>query len=147
VPVLDFSWDATRPSSVAARQASLTDDDQDGVSADSSDSGLPPLDAQALSAFAGRDKSVILTAAADTAELPGRAAGLLREAGWFARCEGTADVNVLKQVLRVGTVVTVQGCGSLLSGPYLVWSVRHSITTQAHAMAFTLVRNAMGPAA
>ena len=147
VPVLDFSWDATRPSSVAARQASLTDDDQDGVSADTSDSGLPPLDAQALSAFTGRDKSVILTAAADTAELPGRAAGLLREAGWFAKCEGTADVNVLKQVLRVGTVVTVEGCGSLLSGPYLVWSVRHSITTQAHAMAFTLVRNAMGPGA
>jgi hypothetical protein len=89
---------------------------------------------------------VILTAAADTAELPGRAAGLLREAGWFAKCEGTADVNVLKQVLRVGTVVAVEGCGSLLSGPYLVWSVRHTISTQAHAMAFTLVRNAMGPA-
>lgn len=147
VPVLDFSWDATRPSSVAARQASLTDDDQDGVSADTSDSGLPPLDSQSLSAFVGRDKSVILTAAADSAELPARAAGLLREAGWFAKCEGTADVNVLKQVLRVGTVVAVEGCGSLLSGPYLVWSVRHTISTQAHAMAFTLVRNAMGPAA
>jgi hypothetical protein len=145
--VLDFSWDAARPNSVAARQASLTDDDQDGFSADTSDSGLPALDAQGLSEFTGRDRTVILTAAADIAELAGRASGLLREAGWFARCEGTADVNVLKQVLRVGTVVAVEGCGSLLSGPYLVWSVRHSITTQAHAMAFTLVRNAMGAAA
>jgi len=147
VPMLDFSWDATRPSSVAARQASLTDADQDGVSADTSDSGLPPLDAQGLSAFTGKDKTVILTAAADTAELPARAAGLLREAGWFVRCEGTADLNVVKQVLRVGAVVAVEGCGSLLSGSYLVWSVRHSITTQAHAMSFVLVRNAMGPAA
>jgi phage protein D len=147
VPVLDFSWDATRPNSVAARQASLTDADQEGVSADTSDSGLQPLDAQNLATFTGRDRSVILTAAVDTAELPARAAGLLREAGWFARCEGTTDLNVVKQVLRVGTVVSVEGCGSLLSGPYLVWSVRHSITTQAHAMSFVLVRNAVGPAA
>jgi phage protein D len=145
VAVLDFSWDVTRPSSVAARQASLTDDDQEGVSADTADSGLTPLDAQDLPSFAGRKKTVILTAAADTAELPARATGLLREAGWFVRCEGSADLNVLGQVLRVGAVVAVEGCGSLLSGSYLVWSVRHSITTQAYAMAFVLVRNAMGP--
>ena len=145
-PLLEFSWDATRPTKVAARQASLTDDDQDGVSADTSDSGLPALDAQNLSSFAGRDKTVILTAAADAGELPQRASGLLREAGWFAKCEGTADLAVLKQVLRVGSVVAIEGCGSLLSGPYLVWSVRHTITTQTHAMAFVLVRNAMGPA-
>ena len=145
-PALDFSWDATRPTAVATRQASLSDDDQDGVSADTSDSGLPPLDAQDLASFTGKTKTVILTAAADTAELSARANGLLREAGWFAKCEGTADLAVLKQVLRVGSVVAVEGCGSLLSGPYLVWSVRHSITTQAHSMSFVLVRNAMGPA-
>jgi phage protein D len=145
-PMLDFSWDATRPSAVAARQASLSDNDQDGVSADTSDSGLSPLDAQNLASFTGKTKTVILTAAADTAELPARANGLLREAGWFAKCEGTADLVVLKKVLRVGSVVAVEGCGSLLSGPYLVWSVRHSITTQAHSMSFVLVRNAMGPA-
>lgn len=144
-PVLDFSWDATRPTKVAARQASLVDSDQDGVSADTADSGLAPLDAQSLSGFTGQDKTVILTAAADTAELPQRASGLLREAGWFAKCEGTADLAVVKQVLRVGTVVAVEGCGSLLSGPHLVWSVRHSITTQSHSMTFVLVRNAMGP--
>jgi hypothetical protein len=147
VSALDFSWDAARPSSVAARQASLTDADQGGVSADASDSGLKPLDAQDLQTFTGTPKTVILTAAADTAELPARARGLLREADWFTKCEGTADLAVLKHVLRVGAVVAVAGCGSLLSGSYLVWSVRHSITTQAHSMAFVLVRNAMGPAA
>ena len=89
---------------------------------------------------------MILTAAADTAELPGRARSVLREAGWFARCEGTADIAVLKQVLRVGSVVAVEGVGALLSGAYLVWSVRHTITTQSHTMAFVLVRNAVGPA-
>jgi Phage tail baseplate hub (GPD) len=146
VASLDFSWDAARPSAVAARQASLTDADQGGFSADTSDSGLKPLDAQGLQSFTGQTKTVILTAAADTAELPARARGLLREADWFVKCEGTADVAVLKQVLRVGDVVAVEGCGSLLSGSYLVWSVRHTITTQAHSMAFVLVRNAMGEA-
>lgn len=146
VPLLEFSWDVTRPTAVAARQAALDDDDKDGVSADTSDSGLRALDSRPLADFAGKGKTVILTAAADTAELPQRASGLLREAGWFAKCEGTADLAALKKVLRVGTVVQVEGCGSLLSGPYLVWSVRHSITTQTHSMAFVLVRNAMGPA-
>lgn len=146
-PVLEFSWDATRPSSVAARQASLTDNDQGGVSSDTADSGLPAQDARTLAAFTGKQRTVILTAAADTAELPARSAGLLRDAGWFVRCEGSADVNVVKQVLRVGMVVAVEGCGSLLSGPYLVWSVRHTFSTLAHSMAFVLVRNAMGPEA
>lgn len=146
-PVLDFSVDATRPTAVAARQAGLSDNDQAGVAADTKDSGLPAQDARTLADVTGRPRTVMLTAAADTAELPARSTGLLREAGWFVRCEGSADVNVVKQVLRVGTVVAVEGCGSLLSGPYLVWRVRHSFTTQAHSMAFVLVRNALGPEA
>lgn len=144
VELLDFSWDATRPSAVAARQASLTDDDKDGFTADTSASGLRSLDAHDLATFAGRSRTVILTSASDSAELPGRAAGLLREAGWFARCEGAAEVGSINAILRVGNIVQLEGCGSLLSGPYLVWSVRHTISTQAHAMAFVLVRNAMG---
>lgn len=144
--LLDFSWDIARPSGVRARQASLTDNDPDGVDADTDDSGLPPLGERGLADFAGRDRSVILTAAADGAELPARARALLREAGWFARCEGTADLAALKHVLRVGSVVEVVGVGALLSGRYLVWSVRHTLTAQGHAMAFVLVRNAVGPA-
>ena len=143
---LDFSWDIARPTSVSARQASLVDADQNGISADTADPGLPPLSARGLPDFAGQTTTVILTAAADCAELPGRARSVLRDSGWFARCEGTADLAALKQVLRVGTVAVVEGVGSLLSGPYLVWSVRHTITAHNHAMAFVLVRNAVGPA-
>jgi phage protein D len=147
VPLLDFSWDVARPTKVAARQASLTDSDQNGVAGDSADSGLAPLDARTLAAFAGRDSTVLLTASADAPELSGRARAVLRESGWFARCEGTADLAVLKTVLRVGTVVAVEGVGQLLSGKHLVWSVRHTITPNSHTMAFTLVRNSVGPAA
>jgi hypothetical protein len=89
---------------------------------------------------------VLLTAPVDDAgELTLRAQSLLIEAGWFLRCEGEADVGRLNAVLRVGTIVMINGAGSLHSGKYLVWSVRHTITGDSHKMKFTLVRNAIGP--
>jgi hypothetical protein len=72
---------------------------------------------------------------------------VLREAGWFASCEGTTNLALTKVVPRVGNVVAIEGVGTLLSGKHLVKSVRHTITTNSHEMAFTLVRNAVGPAA
>jgi phage protein D len=144
VSTLDFHWDVARPTTVRASQASLADGDP--VEVHSTDSGLALLDARGLAAFAGRATTVILTTAADAAELPRRAAGLLRDAGAFARCEGTADVAKLRAVLRVGTIVELEDVGTLLSGRYLVRSVRHTITRERHAMAFSLVRNAVGPA-
>ena len=43
--------------------------------------------------------------------------------------------------------MAIEGAGSIQSGNWLVWSVRHSFSLDAWKMAFTLVRNAMGPAA
>jgi phage protein D len=146
VDALDFDWDVTRPTSVKARQALFNDTDEDGVSADTTDSGLSLLDAQGLSDFSGQTMTVLLTAPVDDAqELSLRAQSVLREADWFARCQGEADVARLNAILRVGTVVVISGAGSLNSGKYFVWSVRHTITADSHKMKFTLVRNAMGP--
>jgi hypothetical protein len=69
---------------------------------------------------------------------------MVREAGWFVRCEGEADAYRLQAILRVGTVVMVNGAGGLNSGKYFVWSVRHTIDKQSHRMKFVLVRNAIG---
>ena len=143
---LDFEWDVARPTEVAARQASLTDSSNDGFDAGTSDSGLTALDARTLADFAGRDTTAMLTAAAETDELPDRARALLRDAGWFARCEGTTAADLVGQVLRVGSVVAIQNVGNLLSGNYLVKRVKHAITAASHEMSFTLVRNAVGPA-
>jgi hypothetical protein len=41
--------------------------------------------------------------------------------------------------------VQIEGIGSLHYGKYYVWSVRHTITRDAHKMKFVLVRNAVGP--
>lgn len=146
VETLDIKWDVTRPTAVKASQALLNDSDENGVSADTDDSGLAPLDARGLADFAGKTMSVLLTTPVDDGgELSLRAQSLLREAGWFVRCEGEADGARLQAVLRVGTVVQVEGIGSLHSGKYYVWSVRHTLNADAHKMKFVLVRNAVGP--
>jgi len=146
VSSLEFQWDVARPTQVFASQASMTDTSAAGYNADTTSSGLPSLDAQSLASFSPKTFATRLTTPGDTADLPGRAQAVVREAGWFAGCSGTAELSRLKVVLRVGTVVSVAGCGSLLSGNYLVSSVRHSISTNSHTMAFTLMRNALGPA-
>lgn len=146
VNALDLNWDVTRPSAVKASQALFNDSSEDGISVETDDAGLDLLDDRSLSSFAGRPMTVLLTAPVDDAgELELRAKSLLREASWFAKCEGEADVSRLNAILRVGTVVQLDGIGSLNSGKYYVWSVRHRITSDSHKMKFTLVRNAVGP--
>jgi hypothetical protein len=151
VAALDIDWDVSRPTSVSAQQLfpenkSNKPDKVTQAVSDLPAAGLPPLDARTLQDFAGKTTSVMLTTPTDsTGELTLRARGLLEDANWFVRCEGESDVARLRAVLRVGTIVAVQGIGSMHSGKYLVWSVRHTITAAAHKMHFVLVRNAVGP--
>lgn len=146
VNALDINWEVTGPTEVKANQALFNDTDEDGASVDILDSGLTPLDARKLADFSGKSMTVLLTTPVDDGgELSMRAQSLLRESGWFVRCEGEADVSRLQAILRVGTIVQITGIGALHSGKYYVWSVRHTITQQAHKMKFVLVRNAVGP--
>jgi phage protein D len=146
VHALDIEWDVSRPSAVKARQAIFTDNDPDGVGGDVTDSGLPALDARAAADFSGKTVAMLLTAPVDDAqELTLRAQSVLREGGWFVRCEGETEVSRAKGILRAGTVVQINAAGALHSGKYLVWSVMHTITPDAHTMKFLLVRNAVGP--
>ena len=147
VNALDIAWDVTRPTAVKARQALFNSSDADGASGDASTSGLPALSDRGLAVFAGKTMTALLTApVSDGGELAMRARAMLRESEWFARCEGEAEVGRLGAILRVGQLVAVVGIGSVHSGKYYVWSVRHTITTDTHKMRFTLVRNAVGAA-
>ncbi len=147
VNAIDLSWDATLATAVTARQVVFSDSDEDGVSGDTSDAGLTKLGDRGLADFTGKPLTVYLAAPTDTAgDLVLRARALLRESAWFVRCEGETDVARLGAVLRVGAVVTLTGVGPLHSGKYLVWSVRHTLTPEAHKMKFVLARNAVGPA-
>jgi hypothetical protein len=147
VSSLDLQWDATRPTSVIARQALFTDSDPDGVSADTSDSGFPLLGKRGLADFTGKPMTVLLAAPVDDGgELTLRAQSVLRESAWFVRCEGSADAERLGVILRAGMLVAISGIGTPHSGRYLVWNVRHTISPEAHSMRFVLVRNAVGAA-
>jgi len=147
VDAVDITWDVMRPSATVARQALFTDNDPDGAGGTTSDSGLELLEAQGLEAFAGTTVTSVLTTTVDDGqELTERAESVLIEAGWFVRCQGTADVGKLGSILRAGTVARLDAVGSLHSGKYFVWSVRHKITAEKHTMDFVLVRNAVGAA-
>jgi phage protein D len=143
---MDFEWDVMRPTSVTARQALFTDPSESGASGDSTSSGLDLLDERSLETFASRPMQVMLTAPADdVGQLQRRSQALLREAQWFAKCTGEADLGAVHKLLRAGDIARVETAGSVHSGKYLVWSVRHTIGLESHKMAFQLVRNAAGP--
>jgi Phage tail baseplate hub (GPD) len=147
VSKLDFEWDVMRPTAVSAEQALFSDSSGTPASGDSSDSGLSALGDRDLATFAGKTMTVRLTVPADDAgQLSRRAAALLRDADWFVRCSGECNLSAVHVVFRPGSAVNVEGVGSVHSGKYLVWSVRHVIDQHAHKMNFTLVRNAVGAA-
>jgi hypothetical protein len=158
VDSLDFEWDVMRPAEVDASQLDLDSSDDEGTAGDATDSGLSPLSTSATPTRdfptyanvptipAGDSGTLLLTPTADVAEVPLRTAAALRDANWFVRCTGEADILRLGNSLRVGTVVAVIGAGALQSGNWFVWSVRHKITIDQIKLEFTLVRNAMGAA-
>ncbi|WP_068076540.1 hypothetical protein [Novosphingobium lentum] len=142
---LQITWDVMRPSSVTAQQLLFSDASGEASGGETTASGLADLDAKNLAAFAGQPVSTLLTTQAGDAETVAlRAQSVLRESGWFVRCEGSTDAVRLGAIMRAGTVVQVNSAGSLHSGKYFVWSVRHHITANAHEMKFVLMRNAVG---
>ena len=148
VATLDIALDVMRPSAVNAFQALFTDADADdtGAGGNFTDDGLPAMSDQDLATVCGSNAvtALLTTTAADAGTITQRANSLLREAGWFVRCEGSTDADLLGAILRVGTVVALNAAGAIHSGNYLVWSVRHHITAEKHEMDFVLVRNAVG---
>ncbi len=69
---------------------------------------------------------------------------MLREAGWFVRVKTDVDASRIGRVLRAGQVIAIEQIGTLHSGKYVIWNVRHSLDADSHTMKLTLVRNAVG---
>ncbi len=145
VDSMEFEWDVMRPTTVTASQLPLDDATAEPVTSEVSNSGITAMAARGYPAYVGHNApSLRLTATADAPELAYRARGALADAQWFARCRGEAELGRLGVVMRVGTTVAIDGAGGLNSGTWLVWSVIHRVTAEAHALHFTLVRNAIG---
>jgi hypothetical protein len=146
VETLDFDWDVMRPTEADASQIDLTQSSDTGADVSTTDSGLAPLDGRDYPTYLGQSSTLLLTASADLPELGQRTAAVLTESGFFSRCTGEADADRIGTILRVGDVVIIEGAGSIQSGNWLVWNVRHRFSLDSWKMNFTLVRNAMGPA-
>ncbi len=145
VDAVDISWDVIRPSSNTAMQTLIADKEASGAGGTHSDSGLPLLGSRGLAAFSGSHTTSVLTPTVnDAQELALRSQAVLIEAGWFIRCTGTTDVNRLGSIMRAGTIAQLCAAGSLHSGKYYVWSVRHKITAEKHTMDFVMMRNGVG---
>lgn len=144
VDSLQFDWDVLRPSEVDASQVDLDSSSNDGVAGNATDSGLAAMADRDYPTYSGQATTLLLTPAADVSELTLRTTATLREAEWFVRCRGETSVDRLGALLRVGSVVLLEGAGSLHSGNWFVWSVVHRITVDHVSLKFTLVRNAMG---
>jgi len=147
VESLDFDWDVMRPTEADASQVDLTQSSDSGTDISADASGLAPLDQRDYPTYLGQSSTLQLTAPADVPELTQRTAAVLADSGFFSRCTGEADADRIAAILRVGDVVTIEGAGSIQSGNWLVWNVRHQFSLDSWKMDFTLVRNAMGPAA
>lgn len=145
VASLDLEWDVARPNAVVASQKLYTDTSE-GVQSDLTASPLGLLGERPLESFAGQvAKTRLSTVVSDGGDLKLRAEAVLIDSGWFVHVRGETEVSRLKKILRAGQIVEIANIGSLHSGKYLVWSVRHSISIEAHRMSFHLVRNALGP--
>jgi hypothetical protein len=136
---LDFDWDVMWPTEADASQDTGTD-------VTTGDSGLAALDDRDYKTYLGQSSTLLLTVPADVPELSQRTTAVLMESGFFARCTGDVDADRIGTILRVGDVVTVEAVGSIQSGNWLVWNVRHKFSLESWRMSFTLVRNAVGPA-
>jgi hypothetical protein len=134
-----------RPTEVDASQIDLTQSSDTGTDVTTDTSGLKTVDERDYTTYRGQSSTLLLTAPADVPELTQRTAAVLMESGFFSRCTGEADADKIGTILRVGDVVTIAGAGTIQSGDWLVWNVRHRFSLDSWKMSFTLVRNAMGP--
>lgn len=77
-------------------------------------------------------------------QTPDAAARVLAERSAFGASLSVTLAAPGMPLLRARRTVTVRGLGSLVSGLWLVKSVRHTITQGGHVQALTLTRNALG---
>ncbi len=147
VDTLDFDWDVMRPTEVDASQVDLTQSGRTGTDVNTDSSGLDPLDDADYPTYLGQSSTLLLTRRPTCEELS------------YGRHGRAQRVRVLRPLHRGSGRGAARRdparrrCGDdrgrrlIHSGNWLVGSVRHQFSLDSWKMAFTLVRNAMGPPA
>lgn len=138
---LDISWNVERPTRAEGLQLDLnTKNDIDG-NVDHTPQTL--LGTQDLPTITGGIRTVTVAAPVnDAGDMQARGEGTLIDADWFIRATCRTSLFRLGRLVRVNTLVQVQGAGRRHSGLYYVASVRHTIDATTHLMDIELIRNA-----
>ena len=78
----------------------------------------------------------------DAGALSGRAQAALRDAQWFINASCKTTLNRICKIIKVHTIVNIEGAGSRYSGKYYVVGVKHNIDSAIHSMEIELSSNA-----
>ena len=128
VDTLDFDWDVMRPTEVDASQVDLTQPSDRRHRRDHRHQ-RPQRPRRPRLPHLPRP---VFDAAADGAgrrarARPAHGGACSPSPGSSPAAAGEADADRIGAILRVGDVVTIEGAGSLQSGNWLVWNVRHTV--------------------
>lgn len=101
------------------------------------------LGSEGLSKVAGKVQSgITLSPPVDSAgTLSARAEAALKDAQWFINGSCKTTLNRICDIIRIHTIVNVQGAGTRFSGKYYVVGVKHHIDTAIHSMEIELSSN------
>ena len=141
---LNISWDSHRPSNAQGIQLDLAN--KENIVGTVTEAPHTLLGATSQQAFATDTVTIDLAAPVDdTGALSARLEAAMIESNFFVNASCQTSMQQLGKSVRVATLVTVTGAGSLHSGTYLVAAVHHKIDESAHTMDIELIRNAVGP--
>ena len=143
---LQIKWDTNRPTQTEGKQIDQNSKEiiKSKVSLDDFDTlGSKGLDAVMKNAGSSMQ---IAPPSDDGGTMNSRGKAVLMVSFWFINATCKANLNRICKLVRVHTIVNVQGVGSRHSGKYYVTGVRHTIDATAHVMDIEMARNAWGTA-
>lgn len=139
---LRISWDIQRISNTEGKQVNLRTKEIIGGKVTLSDETLPG--AKMLHQLVGQKPQSMQLAPPvdDGGTMQARSIAALNESKWFIQASCRTSFNRLCKLVRLHTVVNVQGAGTRHSGKYYVTGVKHNIDDAAHIMDLELARYA-----
>ncbi|ULQ53237.1 phage late control D family protein [Flavihumibacter fluvii] len=143
IDALRITVDSKRPSQTIGKQIDLRTKEEMGGEVKLTDTVLAKT---GLPGAAGSNvQTMQLAPVVDSAgALKARSDAALKETQWFITATCKTNLHRLCDVVRVHTIVEIQGAGTKHSGKYYVTGVKHTIDAVGYTMDIELARNGWG---
>jgi hypothetical protein len=139
VTAFDVDTDSERPNTADGAAVDPRSGNLDRTQATDPQPGVG--DGPRLVEIDGVKRTLCITSPGGADELQGRQEAALAEIGWFVNASASTTAHMLGAVLKPHDVVSVEGIGASLSGPYQVSAVTHVINAADHFMDLQLRSN------